>query len=143
MIHIEGRNISPFSGEEPELRTLCHGDLKRFEMNRQWQKQICDSLGVAHGTSHFHKEELTFRFSPDSCMSTYPYPIALFIVRVPESLLPSQITDRQYFQRDYATILGQAMERFLNKMRGTDDARVQVDIEIMTGYMGYSTPEKK
>ncbi|MDD5437847.1 MAG: hypothetical protein PHC70_01745 [Patescibacteria group bacterium] len=143
MIHIEGRNISPFSGEEPELRSLCHGRMLRFEMNRQWQQKICDALGVAHGTSCLHKEGLTFRFAPEASMSTNPYPTALFIVRLPDGLMPKQMTDHQALQRGYAKILGQAMERFLNKMRGTDDAKVQVDVELVSGCTGYSTPEKK
>jgi hypothetical protein len=144
MIHIEGRNISPYLPDDPHLRMLCAGDRERFEMNLKWRNQLGEILEkLAHAQSYLKDQEVTCWFGHDPSVPTDPYPTALFIVKLPRGLLPRQIIDCQDFQRGYATILGKAMKEFLDKMRGSDNAKVQVYIELVKDNTGYSTPEKK
>ncbi len=143
MIHIEGRNISPYLPDDPHLAMMCAGDRERFKLNIEWRRRLGEILEkIIHGSEPWKDQEVTCWFGHDPSVPTDPYPTALFVVRLPRPAKTdpfSMLNISAKLAKKFCGVCG----AYLNTMRGTDDARVQIDIEVIDDKQSYSTPKKK
>ncbi|MFA6406257.1 MAG: hypothetical protein WCW34_01915 [Patescibacteria group bacterium] len=127
MIHIEGRNISPFLPDDPHLAHLCQRMPMRYEMNIQWRDKLGDILKkILHMPMLWKDEEITSWFGHDPSVPTDPYPTAILIVRVPKSVAGSD-----HLRLEASEELNRAFRKYLNEMRGTTTARAEVYIDVV------------
>lgn len=127
MIHIEGRNISPFLPGDKHLAHLCQRNRKRYELNIKWREKLGEILEKILRTPTLWKdEEVTSWFGHDPSVPTDPYPTALLIVRVPKIIAGSE-----HLRLEVSMGLDKAFAAFLCEMRGTASAGVHVDIDVV------------
>ena len=127
MIHIEGRNISPYLPGDKHLAHLCQRNRKRYELNTKWREKLSEILEKIIRTPTLWKdEEVTSWFGHDPSVPTDPYPTALLIVRVPKA-----IASTEHLRLEVGLQLYKAFATFLCAMRDTTSAKVHVDIDVV------------
>lgn len=145
IIHIEGQNINPFMRDDLPLTSLCRKDPERYEQARDWQEklhvilaEVVQQWSFSFNPPHPAIDRVSCYFAPDTSVPAERYPTAMLLVRMPKS----KAADSTY--NHYAKTLGEACEKFLNKLRDANDARVNVVIDFYNPDRGcYSTPPKK